>query len=300
MYFCVPFAYKMRKKIFLPLLPLILFSGCTKLDTKIDPPAYIEITDYTVSTDSVLQGTSNQKFTDVLVSSATHNYGYYPIPGKIPLPLEGTNYLSIRPAILVNGVKFLRLDYPPMKGCDSVFNLSKGQVLHIKPLWKYFSTDQFPLIEDFEKNTGFFIQNSSATDTFCTKIDTANAAFGDKCLSVKIDGSHQVCQVQSSSGFPLPNNGPNIYLEFNYKGNFKIEAGVIGSNSPGVIGTDQRSAGGANASGGWNKMYVDLTNVVRTPPYYPYYFLYFYTATGFDASVGAPQIYIDNVKVVRQ
>ena len=294
------FIYVMGRVLLLTGFTFLLFSGCTKMDPKIDAPSYIEIKDYQVITDSILQGTSNQKFTDVLVSSATHNYGYYPIPGKIPVPLEGATYLSIRPALKVNGVSFLRLDYPVMKGCDSTLPLEKSKVLAVKPVFKYFSTVTFPVVEDFEKNTGFFIKNSSATDTFCTKIDTANAGFGDKCLSIKLNSQNTVCQIQSTSGFNLPNNGPNVYLEFNYKSNFAFEAGLIGSSSPGILGTDQRSAGGAKASGSWNKMYIDLTNLVRTPPYYSYYFLYFYTNTAFDGSVSAQQIYIDNIKVVSQ
>jgi len=253
-----------------------------------------------VITDSVLQGTSNQKFSDVLITSKTKNYGYYPIPGKIPIPLSGETYLNIRPALKVNGVGFLRLDYPVMAGSDSTLPLERGKVLSLKPVFKYYSTVSFPIVEDFEKNTGFFMKNSTSTDTFTTKIDTANAGFGDKCLMMQLSPTYTVCQVQSTSGFSLPNNGPNVYLEFNYKSNYSVEAGLIGSASPGVLGTDQRSAGGANPSASWNKMYIDLTNLVRTPPYYNYYFLYFYTSTAFDASVGAPKIYIDNVKVVRQ
>ncbi len=296
------FCVEMKRLLFLPVLFFILFSGCSKIDPKIEPASYIEISDYSVITDSVnlKQGTSHQKFTNVLVTSKTKNYGYYPIPCKIPLPLEGETYLNIRAAILVNGVKFLRVDYPVMKGFDTTVNLVKGQVTRLKPVFQYYSTADFPLVEDFEGTT-FTVTNSSATDTFCTKIDTANAAFGNSCLSIKLDAAHPVCQVQSTSGFYLPNDGPNIYLEFNYKSNYPIEVGLIGSSTQGVIlNSEQRSAGGANASAGWNKIYIDMTNIVRTPPYHNFYFLYLYTSKGFDPGVGYPLIYVDNLKVVHQ
>lgn len=297
------FCVEMRILLHLPFLFCILFLGCTKLDPKIDPPAYLEITDYNCITDPQSQGTNSQKFTDVLVSTSTHNYGYYPIPCKIPLPVDGSTYLSIRPAILVNGVKFLRLDYPPMKGCDTTLPLTKGQSLKFTPTFKYFSTAVFPLIEDFEGGIGFKLKNSNPTDTFCTKIDGTNAMYGSKCLSIRLNSSYPVCQLQSSYGFTLPTNGPSTYLEFNYKSNFPIEVGLIGSTNPGGLPAqpyDQRSAGGANASASWNKIYIDLTNIVRTPPYYQDYFLYFYTQASFDGSVANPQIYIDNVKIVTQ
>ncbi|HXB41796.1 MAG TPA: hypothetical protein VNZ49_14745 [Bacteroidia bacterium] len=290
----------MREKLFLPVLLLVFFFGCTKSDTKIDAPSYIEIDNYTVVTDPQSQGTNDQKFSDVLVTSATHNYGYYPIPGKIPVPLEGMTYLSIRAAVKVNGVNYLRLDYPVMRGCDTTLPLTRGQVLHLKPVYKYFNTTVFPFLEDFE-NFGVNIKNSDPTDTFCTRIDTANAYFGSKCLMIRLNSVYTVAQVQSTNGLVLPTNGPSVYLEFNYKSNIRFEAGLIGSNSPGVLGTDQRSGGGANPSSSWNKMYIDLTNLVRTPPTYYCYFLYFYVNTGFnDNGVGNPQIFIDNIKLVHQ
>ncbi len=289
----------MPKLLSVGVIIFILFSGCKKLDPKIDVPSYIEISDYKVITDSVNQGTSHQKFTDVLVTSGSTNYGYYPIPCKIPLPLEGATYLIIRPVMLVNGVKFLRFDYPVMKGCDSTFPLRKGEVLKVNPVFKYFPTAVFPVVEDFENNTGFKLQNASATDTFCTTIDTSNAVFGNKCLSIKMDAAHSVVQVNSTSGFTLPNTGPSTYLEFNYKGNFTLEAGLVGSNSPGTISsTDIRSAGGVNPTDTWKKMYIDLTPLVRTPPFYNYYFLYFYSTMGWGDGSFNPQMYIDNVKVV--
>lgn len=280
---------------------MILFSGCRKFDPKIDAPSYLEIRDYEVITDSLTQGTDVQSFTDVFVSSSTKSYGYYPIPGKIPVPLEGATYLSLRPAILVNGVKFLRVDYPVMKGCDSVLPLKRGEVLPFTPVFKYFSGMTFPLVESFEGNLNYNLKNSDATDTFTARIDTANAVYGAQCLMMRMDASHTVTQVQSTYGFSLPTNGPSIYLEFNYKGNFQLEAGLIGSSSQGsIVNSSQRSAGGVNPSGTWKKMYINLTDIVRTPPYFSYYFLYFYTAKNFDPSVANPQVFIDNVKVVRQ
>jgi hypothetical protein len=292
----------MGKLLFALAFFMILFSGCKKLDPKIDAPSYLEIKDYKVITDSATQGTSVQYFTDVYVSSGTQSYGYFPIPGKIPIPLEGATYLNIRPVIRVNGVKFIRVDYPVMKGSDSTLPLRRGEVLPVTPVFRYYTTAAFPLVEDFEGGIGSYdLVNSNSTDTFTTKLDTVNAAYGSQCLMMRMNSAYNVSQVQSKNGFILPTNGPNVYLEFNYKGNFQLEAGLIGSNSQGTISNpDQRSAGGVNPSATWKKMYINLTDLVRTPPYHSYYFLYFYTAKNFDPSVASPEVFIDNVKVVRQ
>lgn len=290
----------MGKLLFALSFFVILFSGCKKLDPEIDAPSYIEISDYRVITDSVNQGTSVQHFTDVFVTSSTKSYGYFPIPGKIPVPLEGSNELTIRPAIQVNGVKFLRLDYPVMKGCDSVLPLKRDEVLKVTPVFQYFSSASFPFVESLESNFSQ-LKNSDPTDTFTAVIDTANAVYGEKCLKMRMSSTYTVTQVQSNYGFTLPTGGPAIYLEFNYKGNFQLEAGVIGSSSPSsLVNTSQRSAGGVNPSDTWKKMYINLTDIVRTPPYFNYYFLYFYTAKSFDPGVASPEMFIDNIKVVSQ
>lgn len=285
-------------RIFLPFCVFALFWGCTKNDPKIDVASYLEISDYKVVTDSVLQGTNVHSFVNVLVFSKTKNYGYFPLPGKIPLPLSGETFVNIRPAIKVNGIQFLRIDYPLMAGYDTVLQLEKGKTIKLSPVFNYYTNATFPVIEDFEKSTGFTVKNTNAADTFTTVIDTANAIYGNKCLKIRLNSSNTICQVQSSSGFSLPTNGSPVYVEFNFKSNFKVDIGLIGSNSPGVLGTDQRFVGGANPSDTWKKMYIDLTPAAATPPKYNYYFLYFYTMTAYDLDVPNPEIYIDNIKVV--
>lgn len=290
----------MRKLLFALSFFVILFSACEKLDPGIDAPSYIEIKDYKVVTDSVIQGTNVQYFTDVFVSSKTKSYGYYPIPGRIPLPLDGETYLTIRPAILVNGVKFVRVDYPVMKGCDSVLPLKRTQVLPVTPVFRYFSGVSFPFVENLEGNFSQ-LKNSDPTDTFTAVIDTANAVYGEKCLKMHMNSLYAVTQVQSTYGFSLPTNGSSIYLEFNYKGNLQLEAGLIGSSNPSsLVNPSQRSAGGVNPSATWKKMYINLTDIVLTPPHFNYYFLYFYAAKNFDPSVSNPEMYIDNIKIARQ
>lgn len=294
--FCVEMKILVRSA----LLFCILFLGCSKIDPKIEVPSYIEVDNYTVSVDTNTQGTSMQDFTDVLIYTTTQDLGYYPIGSKIPITKNGDTYLSIRPVILVNGVKYLRVDYPMMKGYDTTFALKQGQILNVNPVFKYFSTVTFPVVENFEK-VNVTMVNSDATDTVTASIDHTNAQYGSKCLSIHLDSTHALSQVQSTTGFTLSSTGAASYLEINYKGNFDLEAGIIGSDNPGYIhNPSQRSAGGMKASGTWKKLYINLTDLARTPPLSPYWFLYLYTSRSFDLTNSNPQIYVDNIKVVRQ
>src|SRR5579884_571892 len=126
----------MGKRLLLAFLVIALFSGCNKLDPKIEAPAYLEIDNYAVVTDSLNQGTNNQYFTDVLILASGQNYGYYPIPCKIPLPFDGVKSLIIRPTIKVNGVGAIRVDYPLFRGCDTDLVITRGQVKKFTPTFK--------------------------------------------------------------------------------------------------------------------------------------------------------------------
>jgi len=288
----------MSKKLLLFGLVFAFFWGCTKLDPKIAAPAYLQIDDYTVITDSNLQGTNNQKFTDVMVASSTTNYGYYPIPGKIPIPITGSTYLSIRPVVKINGVGALRLDYPFLKGSDTTLSLTAGQVTKFKPVFKYYSNLHFRFLESFNVGSSYIV-NSNLADTFCVKPSYLyTPSFDGRCLYMQLDAAHTVCQAQSQNTFYLPTDGTNVYIEINYKCNTAFEVGIIGSTSQNGPLTDQRSAGGANASASWNKLYISLSDLLRTQPTYLNYYLYFYTT--YDTSNPLNQIYIDNIKVISQ
>jgi hypothetical protein len=285
----------MTRRLLLPVFILAFFWSCSKLNPKISAPAYLEIDDYTVITDSLTQGTSNHKFSDMLIESSSNNYGYYPFPGKIPLPFNGNTFLIIRPTIKVNGVGALRVDYPLMRGCDTILPLVAGQTLKFKPVFKYFSGVNFRFMEDFNGGGSSYMVNSYQADTFGVKVDVAQ-----KCLVMKLDSAHRVCQAQSSYAFPLPTDGTNIYLEINYKCNTDFEVGLIGTNGgPQGPLSDQRTVGGANASLGWNKMYFSLGELTRTPPIWGRFYLYFYKGT-YDESSKTNLIYIDNIKVISQ
>jgi len=291
----------MIKKLLSFFLIFVVFWGCGKLDPKIDAPSYIQIDNYTTVTDSNTQGTSNQTFTDVLITSSTQSYGYYPIPGKIPIPLSGNDYISIRPVIKVNGVSYLRVDYPMMRGSDTNLILTRGQVTKVTPVFKYFTSVKFRYLENFQ-TTFSSMSDANPADTFCIKI-VPTPSFpdgGSYCLLMQLDNviSHTSCQAQTASAIQLPTNGTGVYLEINYKCNTAFEAGIIGTNTQGIPSSDIRSVGGANATTTWKKMYFSLTDVLRSPPTYNLYYIYFRTT--YDTSNPLNLIYIDNIKVVSQ
>lgn len=268
-----------------------LFSGCKKLDPKIEIPSYININGYSVNYSSTYTnggpGTANHNFTDVQLFVNNKALGTYPIPCNIPVIADGQAEISVNPVIKTNGVSSIRSEYPFMKLYQTTAQLSKGQSTTINPVFDYFSTINFKWTEDFE-GSGYSIIGATSSDTCFRRVSTEKFE-GSNSLEIKLHNGYSQCTVKSSAGYPLPAGSKDIYLELNYKATQDFEVGVYAGSM-----ADQRVAGGVNGSATWKKIYIYLTPVISTPPYYNYYSIYFNV---FNKG-GTPQVNIDNIKLI--
>lgn len=275
---------------------LLFVSSCEKLKTKIDNPGYIKIPSYKVfyknSYANGGPGTTNQKFTDVKVSVKGVVYGVFPIPCTIPILDYGTNDINITPVIKVNGVSTLRSEYAPMRLFDTTITVEAGKVNEIIPTFDYYQNGvTFYWVEDFE------VSGSSLIGDTAIKLQTAEKFEGAKAVKMELRNGQSACLSYSSSQLPLPHNSEMLYLEVNYKCNQQFEVGLLDGNKN-VIG----SAGGANPSSEWNKIYFFLTPVASRSPQSAYHVYFYFSNSSFvDNGLGPnPILYIDNIKVVSQ
>ncbi len=273
----------------------LLFSGCSKINPKIEVPSYISIPNYTVNYSGTYNnggpGSSHHKFTDVLVYANNKNMGMYPIPCRVPILSEGKTDILIKPVIKTNGVSSIRADYPFMKFYSDNPVLKRGENTVVVPVFDYFAGINFRWTENFE-GSGYSIVGNTTTDT-CFKRVAYEKFEGNYALEINA-GAKDECTLRSSSAYILPTGGANVFLELNYKADQGFEVGIIGGASV----SDMRVVGGVNASAGWNKIYLFLTPAVSSPPYNATYYVYFYIRK--DNSVYNPKIYIDNIKLISQ
>ncbi len=292
---------KATLRIFPGVLVLFLFSACSKLSPKIEAPSYIRINNYKVNYSGAYSGnggpgSSNHKFTDVLVYANNHNLGFYPIPCTIPIPFDGQAEIKIKPVIKTNGLSAIRNDYPFMKFYTLNTTLQKSLVSAVTPEFDYYSSVNFKWVEDFE-NTGSSLVGHGNGDT-CGKKVSAEKFEGNYAYQIQL-GSKEECTLRSSYGITLPASSTNIYLELNYKAEQDFEVGIMGVPSSGGAVTDIRQIGGVNASNGeWKKIYLFLTHAVSTYPLYNNYYVYFYIRK--NPELNNPKIYLDNIKLISQ
>lgn len=278
------------------LVFLFFFSSCEKLKTKIDNPGYIKIPSYKVLYKSTYAnggpGTTNHKFTDVKVSVKGVVYGVFPIPCTIPVLDVGTNNVTITPVIKVNGVSTVRSEYSPMSLFDTTITVEAGKVNEVIPTFDYYANGvTFYWVEDFE------VSGSSLIGDTAIKLQTVEKFEGAKAVKMELRNGQSTCLSYSSSLLPLPSSSQMLYLEVNYKCNQKFEVGLMNS-SKSPLG----SAGGANPSSEWNKIYFFLTPIASRNPLPSYHVYFYFTNDSFvDNGLGPnPILYIDNIKVVSQ
>jgi hypothetical protein len=304
--FAFLFLKKMIKKLFGIFLVLLLFLGCK---TQVQIPSYIQISSYKTKVNSQLTSTENQNFTDMLVYANGQTYGIYPLGSKIPVLTSGSTSFLIRAVVEINGVGALRADYEVLHGCDTVITVQPGQVKQVVPVFEYFSTAQFQLVDDFNSGSINNISSGSPEIPFqsaycgiCTTdktVATYTPGFSgnknDKCIALKSVADTSAL-AQTALTMYLPAGGVGIYLEFDYQSNVEMQMYIIGADGlNGGTNTALTPVGGVYASSTWKKMYIDLTEQVSSMQK-GYYYIYF--GSVYDPSVASNLVLIDNVRVV--
>jgi hypothetical protein len=285
----------MIKKLSVFLVVLCVFLGCSK-DLHVQIPSYIQINDYHVKTSNT-QGTSNQNFTDMLVYANGQIYGTYPLGAKIPVLTSGPTSFIIRGVVRMNGLDLLRADYEVMKGCDTIINVTPGQVTNIKPVFEYFTTAQFDWIDGFGSSATDSCSGSScgaleASYTGHTETATTySPGFGGTgyCLALRPNDTIYA-SVRSKFAVGLPAGGVGVYMELNYQSNVIIQVYISGDG-----GVTQTDCGGIYPSATWAKMYLNLTEQVSTLQSQSGYIIYF--VASYDGNSN-DQALIDNIKIV--
>ena len=283
-----------KKLLLLMFVSSVFIFSCKKME--VNEPAYIEIPSYKVIYKNFYSnggpGTTNHKFTDVKVTVKGKDYGIYPIPARIPITERGECEVNISPVIKVNGVSSVRSEYSPIKLFDTTLMISSGDKHLVNPVFDYYANGvTFYWVEDFE------VSGSSLIGDTAIKLQTAEKFEGSKAVKIELKNGQGSCMAYSSSSLPLPNTSEMLYLEVNYKCNQKFEVGLLDVNRN-LLG----SAGGANPSSEWNKIYFFLTPVASKNQRSAYLVFFYFNNTDFsDNGLGPnPILFIDNIKVISQ
>lgn len=272
------------------------FTSCEIINPAEPIPTYIHIPGIdlqVLDTSSSGQGSGSHKITDAWVYIDNQAIGAFELPVTLPaLVSPGNHRIMVRAGIKMNGIAATRTQYPFYTSYEIDADLQPGQVTSLIPVVKYYTTATFEWIEDFE-GSGFKISKSPyGTDTVMKTVTGSNAFEGVKSGVVNLDANRTYFEGVSSTALNIPKNTP-VFLEMNYRCNQTFAVGVYASNSNNPL-----IALNLNASEDWNKIYVNLHEVINTPGFNPPFT--FFIGMLKDASVTDPVLYLDNLKIIKQ
>lgn len=274
---------------FLFLIFQVVFTSCRKENLK-SPPASFLVANQLQLTTTPSQKSASHKITDLWLYVNGQFQGVYPVGHVMPIVAKESADILMYAGIKNNGISATRIPYPFYKGLSFTKALVAGETYSITPAFSYISGLYFLADENFDATTG--TQFVSTGDSAYTLITDPTKTYGGngKSVFMSMNDTKPTSEIRMSTPTYLRAGGTTIYMEIDYRCNQEITVGVIGGAS------DIRDLVILTPTTEWNKVYIQLTPKVSTPPFYSYYNVYIKALK----KVSVPEIYIDNIKLITQ
>ena len=284
-------------------LTLFIFFGlssCIK-DSNPDIPAYIYVPNIIFNSgDTIIEGSSNHKFTHAWISIDGQLIGAKNFPALLPGIISDTSSIQrvrVFAGIDVNGIASSKAIYPFFDPYEIQLDLNQGKIDTLFPVLSYRPDVKFIIIDDFEE-PGIVFGNDIDQFPDSKLNKQSNEVFeGLYTGEIVLDTLNPECYISTTfrySNLQRPSTASPVYLEMHYKTNVPITVGLIAHRN---IGSDEVFIkGGVNSIEGWNKIYFELTNDIYglNADSYSVFLRASLTGTGIVES----KIFIDNIKLV--
>lgn len=274
---------------------LLLLAACNKGDKV---PAYVEIPVVEVTT-SAEQGSATAKITDAWVSLNGSLVGVWELPARIPVLAEGSNTITVTPAIKRNGSFDDRLRYPFYTSWDGIADLVREGVTIIAPQTTYIPQTEF-WIEAFEDAFARLNVTEESDTTLVRFIPSENPGLSflddSPCGGFVLAGTRTHMRIYTDEDYEA--NGDAVFLELDYRSNVVLTVGVLYSVGGSPISNDYVylvPTGEHAGSMPWNKIYIDLSPVFNSAIAERDIFI----EADLPDGQGSAEVYIDNFKLLR-
>lgn len=288
------------KKLF-PLLAGLLLYSCNIINPDEDQPAFLNINSYEV-TASAEQGGNTDKITDAWVYVNSEYLGAFTIPAMVPVLAEGEQLVEIFPGVKINGIASIPDIYPFYERHSTIIDFQGGAEIVVEPKASYLSAAIFVMTEQFN-DSDHKMQEDFDGDSDTRIIIVTEGSLDGKSARMQLNTEHRLVNIGSIALTEYPQAASAFYLEFDYKTDTPMAVGLVGYNSFGqeVFSNFGR---GVNPKAQWNKIYIDLSDVMaelKITPTLAYYRLEFssYLDPLNQDGLTASEIFLDNVKLLR-
>ncbi len=281
-------------KLFLLYIFLfVLATSCELINPKEKIPAYITIDKIDLVSSNGVYGSNSIKITDAWINIDGNLLGIFELPKTFPVLELGKHKIMVRAGIKPNGIAAKRKCYPFYASCTIDTELMSNTVLKLYPKVSLRPETKMGLNENFEENGLYFDTVLNSQVSFIKISDTT--AFEGKSGAIILPPDSSIFRCKSASSFVIPYNNQPIYLELNYKNNFPFFVGIF-VNTP----TSSKLYPAfvyINPSTEWNKVYIELTDMVYANFNYSTFNIYIGVEKPEAQKSMNAEIYLDNIKL---
>jgi len=280
------------KKLFKFILVILIFSvgSCGLFDNFSDTPMFLELKDPSLITLSN-QGSASHKILDIWAAADGSSLGVFEMPITIPVYDENsTTNVQYFAGIRRNGTTNDNIQYPFYDRINFSYDYVPEVVRTDDLVFAYRDDAIFSLTENFSGVHTFSVDVDGDTNTKIVQVNDGCQEGACGLILLETDSSR--IEVASAIGLQgLPTNGTPVYLELDYKNDIKFSIGLQGEFNGNnfeqyLIVLKEKEE--------WNKLYLDLTQLLQDSGLETYRVLF--GATNDSSDPG--RVYLDNVKLV--
>ncbi|PSR14564.1 MAG: hypothetical protein DA408_05245 [Bacteroidetes bacterium] len=240
----------------------LLLMGCDVINPEEQVPAYLDIQDFTLSTDPVTQGSNSAKITEVWVFVGGVFLGTYDLPAIVPVLTFGTTDIRLEAGIRDNGISSFPDIYPFYEPFRTTVNLEANKTVSIQPSTRYIDEAKFAFIENFEDNNPRFFTEliTGAQPLDRTQEDVFEGNYAGILTLDKTN--NPIAEIATTATFSdLQKDGIFVYLEVNYKSAAPVAWGIAGLIDP-IVGVERFYESGFSPNTEWNKIYFNISQLL--------------------------------------
>jgi len=279
------------RQAYILIVVIALVYSCDIINPEEEVPGFLVIEDVTLEL-GPLQGAPTSKITHVQVAVDGLSLGGFPLPARIPIYDDDARVL-LEAAVQTNGRSASVTSYPFYTRLDQTVTVPSGQSVTLPLDLSYTSGTMVRYVEGFEFGNTFTLDLDEDLDTGI-EITSETAASGNTSGKITLTADNDILSVASAIAVnDIPANGSAVYLELDYMNEISFSVGLVGINGSEEIPVEFILL---NPSDTWNKVYVDITQLILDSRLDSYRLL---VRALYDTSAGeTADIFLDNIKLL--
>ncbi len=279
------------KPLYVVIVALMMLCSCDIINPEEEVPGILLVEDVSLTL-GPLQGAPTLNVTHVQVAVDGLSLGGFPLPARIPIYEENARVL-LEAAVQANGRSASAVSYPFYTRLDQVISVSSGETVTRALDLSYSSSTLVRYVEGFEFGNTFTVDLDEDLDTGI-EVTSESAASGNTSGKATLTQEHDRLSVATAIAIDdIPANGSAVYIELDYRNEIPFSIGLVGINGGEEIPVEFILL---NPSEDWNKVYVDITQLILDSRLSSYRILL--RALYDDGAGDEADIFIDNVKLL--